>query len=290
MYEGAPNFPEPDRFWSIIERHKVNIFYTAPTAIRTFIKWGNEWPKKHDLEQPAPAGHRRRADQSRGMDVVSRGDRPQPLSDRRYLVADRNRADHDFSDPGAIATKPGSATRPLPGIVARGRHARRQTCSRRLGRLSGDQAAVARRCCARSTAIPIATCSQYWSQIPGAYFTGDGARKDKDGYFWIMGRVDDVINVSGHRLSTMEMESALVAHRSGRRGGSRRPSGRNEGPGGRGIRHAGRWADKPTPELKEELRQWVAKEIGAMAKPDDIRFTDMLAEDAQRKNHAAPAA
>jgi acetyl-CoA synthetase len=116
---------------------------------------------------------------------------------------------------------------------------------------------------------------QYWSQIPGVYFTGDGARKDKEGYFWVMGRVDDVINVSGHRLSTMEVESALVAHDAVAEAAV---VGRPDDVKGQAIAafvtlEGGR---TPSPQLKEELRQWVAKEIGAMAKPDDIRFTDML--------------
>ena len=124
-------------------------------------------------------------------------------------------------------------------------------------------------------AIPTATCSQYWSQIPRTYFTGDGARKDKDGYFWVMGRVDDVINVSGHRLSTMEVESALVAHEAVAEAAvvARPDDIKGQAISAFVTLEQGR---KPTPELKDELRKWVAKEIGAMAKPDDIRFTDML--------------
>ena len=100
MYEGAPNFPEPDRFWNIIDRHKVTIFYTAPTAIRTFIKWGDELAQEAQIDSLAPAGHGRRADQSRSLDVVPRDDRRRPLSDRRYVVADRNRRHHDLADAG----------------------------------------------------------------------------------------------------------------------------------------------------------------------------------------------
>ena len=122
MYEGAPNFPEPDRFWSIIERHKVNVFYTAPTAIRAFIKWGDEWPKKHELEQPAPAGHRGRADQSRSVDVVPRNHRRQPLPHRRYLVADRNRHDHDHAHSRRDCDQARLGHAPVPRRRRRGRH------------------------------------------------------------------------------------------------------------------------------------------------------------------------
>ena len=143
MYEGAPNFPEPDRFWTIIDRHKVNIFYTAPTAIRAFIKWGDEWPKKHDMSQPAPAGHSRRADQSRSLDVVSRNHRRQPLPDRRHLVADGDRAHHDHADAGRDRDQAGVGDAAVSGRRAGGRDHGRQAGARRLGRISGDQAAVA---------------------------------------------------------------------------------------------------------------------------------------------------
>ena len=129
---------------------------------------------------------------------------------------------------------------------------------------------------------------QYWSQLPGMYFTGDGARKDKDGYFWIMGRIDDVINVSGHRLSTMEVESALVAHP---KVAEAAVVARLDDLKGQAIAAfvTLKSGNAPGPELKEELRAWVAKEIGSLAKPDDIRFTRGAAEDAQRQNHAPTA-
>jgi acetyl-CoA synthetase len=176
--------------------------------------------------------------------------------------------------PGAVATKPGSATRPFPGIVPEivnidgnpvpdgsgGFLIIRKPWPGMLRTIYGD---------------PDRYVKQYWSQIPGAYFTGDGARKDKDGYFWIMGRVDDVINVSGHRLSTMEVESALVAHPSVAEAAV---VGRPDEVKGQAISafvtlEQGR---TPSDQLKEELRKWVTKEIGALARPDDIRFTDSL--------------
>jgi acetyl-CoA synthetase len=176
--------------------------------------------------------------------------------------------------PGAIATKPGSATRPFPGIVA-------EIVTRMGDRVplgSGGFLVIKKPWPSMMRTIygdPERYKQQYWSDIPGVYFTGDGAREDKDGYFWIMGRVDDVLNVSGHRLSTMEIESALVAH----------PKVAEAAVVGRPDEMKGQAVSafvtlesgsKPTPELKDELRAWVAKEIGSMAKPDDIRFTDSL--------------
>src|SRR5436309_2732824 len=274
MYEGAPNFPEPDRFWSIIDRHKVNVFYTAPTAIRTFIKWGDEWPKKHKL------------DSLRLLGTVGEPINPEAWMWYREVIGhDRcpivdtwwqTETGHIMISPipGAIAAKPGSATRPIPGVVpaivnmqgepvpdgSGGFLVIKQPWPGMLRTIYGD---------------PDRYVKQYWSQIPGVYFTGDGARKDKDGYFWVMGRVDDVINVSGHRLSTMEVESALVAHDAVAEAAV---VGRPDELKGQAIAafvtlEQGR---KPTPELKEELRKWVVKEIGALAKPEDIRFTDTL--------------
>jgi acetyl-CoA synthetase len=176
--------------------------------------------------------------------------------------------------PGAIATKPGSATKPFPGVVPEvvdiegrpvpdgsgGFLILKQPWPGMLRTIYGD---------------PDRYVKQYWSQIPGAYFTGDGARRDRDGYYWIMGRVDDVINVSGHRLSTMEVESALVAHPAVAEAAV---VGRPDEVKGQAIAAFVTLEGKrePTPELKEELRKWVAKEIGSLAKPDDLRFTDAL--------------
>ena len=176
--------------------------------------------------------------------------------------------------PGCTPTKPGSATRPLPGVVADvvtregepvppgagGFLVLKQPWPAMLRTIYGD---------------PERYVDQYWSQLQGMYFTGDGARKDADGYFWIMGRIDDVINVSGHRLSTMEVESALVAHP---KVAEAAVVGRLDDVKGQAI-SAFVTLQKgmaPSPELKEELRLWVAKEIGSLAKPDDIRFSDAL--------------
>ena len=274
MYEGAPNFPEPDRFWSIIDRHQVNVFYTAPTAIRTFIKWGDEWPRRHKLSS------------LRLLGTVGEPINPEAWMWYREIIGHNKCPIVDTwwqtetgqimitPLPGAIATKPGSATKPFPGIVpdvvtmdgepvplgSGGFLIIRKPWPGMLRTIYGD---------------PNRYVHQYWSQIPGNYFTGDGARKDKDGYCWIMGRVDDVINVSGHRLSTMEIESALVAHDKVAEAAC---VGRPDDLKGQAVVAfvTLEQGNQPTKELKEELRTWVAKEIGALAKPDDIRFSDVL--------------
>jgi acetyl-CoA synthetase len=275
MYEGAPNCPEPDRFWSVIDRHQVNVFYTAPTAIRTFVKWGDEWPKKHKMES------------LRLLGTVGEPINPEAwmwyrevIGHNRCPIVDTWWQTETGSImitplPGAIATKPGSATRPFFGVVPEivtmegkavplgsgGYLVIRQPWPAMLRTIYGD---------------PDRYVQQYWSQIPGGtYFTGDGARKDKDGYFWIMGRVDDVLNVSGHRLSTMEVESALVAHE---KVAEAAVVGRPDEIKGQAISAfvSLEHGVEPTNALKEELKKWVAKEIGSLAKPDDIRFTDTL--------------
>ena len=275
MYEGAPNCPEPDRFWSIIDRHQVNVFYTAPTAIRTFVKWGDEWPKKHKMES------------LRLLGTVGEPINPEAWMWYREVIGHNRCPIVDTwwqtetgsimitPIPGAIATKPGSATRPFFGVVPEivtmegkavplgsgGYLVIRQPWPAMLRTIYGD---------------PDRYVQQYWSQIPGGtYFTGDGARKDKDGYFWIMGRVDDVLNVSGHRLSTMEVESALVAHE---KVAEAAVVGRPDEIKGQAISAfvSLEHGVEPTTALKEELKKWVAKEIGSLARPDDIRFTDTL--------------
>src|SRR4051794_3302378 len=274
MYEGAPNHPDFDRFWSIIARHKVNVFYTAPTAIRTFIKWGDEWPKKHDMSSLRLLGTVGEPINPEAWmwyrDVIG-GDRC-PVVDTWW----QTETGHMMLTPipGAIATKPGSATRPFPGVVPE----IVTTEGKPVPAGSGGFLVLKRPWPGMLRTVygdPDRYVKNYWSQIPGMYFTGDGARKDQDGYFWIMGRVDDVLNVSGHRLSTMEVESALVAHDAVAEAAV---VGRPDDLKGQAISafvtlEQGR---QPTNELKEELRKWVAKEIGALARPDDIRFTDTL--------------
>jgi acetyl-CoA synthetase len=274
MYEGAPNHPEPDRFWQMIERHKVNVFYTAPTAIRAFMKWGEHWPRRYEMNS------------LRLLGTVGEPINPEAWMWYREVIG-RERCpivDTWWQTetgmimitplPGAIATKPGSATHPFPGVVVD--VVTRQGESVPLG--SGGFLVIKRPWPAMLRTIfndPDRYVSQYWTEIPGVYFAGDGARKDKDGYFWIMGRVDDVINVSGHRLSTMEVESALVAHP---RVAEAAVVARPDEVKGQAISAfvTLELGNEPSDDLKDELRRWVAKEIGALAKPDDIRFSDAL--------------
>ncbi len=274
MYEGAPNYPAFDRFWAIIEKHKVNILYTAPTAIRTFIKWGDEWPKKHDLSSLrllGTVGEPINPEAWMWYREVIGGNRC-PIVDTWWQT--ETGAIMIAPVPGAVATKPGSATRPLPGIIA-------EVVTRSGERVplgSGGYLVIKKPWPSMLRTIygdPERYIQQYWSDIPGMYFTGDGAREDADGCFWIMGRVDDVLNVSGHRLSTMEIESALVAHP---KVAEAAVVGRPDETKGQAVAAfvTLEMGNDPSPALKEELRAWVAKEIGSMAKPDDIRFTDQL--------------
>jgi acetyl-CoA synthetase len=274
MYEGAPNFPEPDRFWSIIEKFRVNIFYTAPTAIRAFIKWGDIWPAKHDLSSLRLIG------------TVGEPINPEAwMWYRKHIGADRCPIVDTWWQtetgailiapvPGAVPTKPGSATRPLPGIIA-------DVVDRQgnpVGVNQGGFLVIKTPWPSMLRTIygdPERYKRQYWSEIPGMYFTGDGARRDEDGYFWIMGRIDDVINVSGHRIGTMEVESSLVSHPTVAEAAV---VGRPDDMKGQGIvafvtLAAGHDAQSA---LKDELKGHVAKTIGGFAKPDEIRFTDAL--------------
>ena len=274
MYEGAPNYPDFDRFWKIIDEHKVTVFYTAPTAIRAFIKWGDQYPQKHSLES------------LRLLGTVGEPINPEAWMWYREVIG-KNRCpivDTWWQTetgaimitplPGAIPAKPGSATRPFPGIVPE--------VVTKLGEPvpegHGGLLVIRKPWPSMARTIfndPDRYVKQYWSDIQGSYFTGDGARRDKDGYYWLMGRVDDVINVSGHRLGTMEIESALVAHP---KVAEAAVVGRPDELKGQAIAafvtlDSGYEA---TPELKDELRKWVAKEIGSLARPDDLRFTDQL--------------
>ncbi len=274
MYEGAPNHPAADRFWQIIERHKVNIFYTAPTAIRAFMKWGEQYPRKYEMKSLRLLGSVGEPINPEAWmwyrEVIGRG--RCPIVDTWWQT--ETGAIMITPLPGAIATKPGSATKPFPGIIAD--VVTKQGDSVPAG--SGGYLVIKRPWPSMARTIygdPERYMQQYWSEIPGVYFAGDGARKDADGYFWIMGRVDDVINVSGHRLSTMEVESALVAHPAVAEAAV---IGKPDEIKGQGIAafvtlESGQ---KATDELKQELKQWVVKEIGALARPDEIRFSDTL--------------
>ena len=274
MYEGAPNFPENDRFWQLVDDHKVSVFYTAPTAIRAFIKWGDSWVHKHDLSS------------LRLLGTVG-----EPINPESWMWYQRE-IGHDCCPivdtwwqtetgsiliapiPGAVATKPGSATRPFFGIVPAVVSKDGEPVPAGYGGLlviTKPWPSMARTIWGDQERFEQA----YFSEVPGVYFTGDGARCDADGYYWLMGRVDDVINVSGHRLGTSEIESALVAHHSVAEAAV---VGRPHDLKGQAISAfvSLEQGHEPTDELKQELRQWVAKEIGALARPDDVRFTQSL--------------
>jgi len=274
MYEGAPNWPEPDRFWDIIEDHRVNILYTAPTAIRAFIKWGEQWPLKHDLSSLRLLGTVGEPINPEAWMWYHRviGKERCPIVDTWWQTETGGIMITPL--PGATPTKPGSATKPFPGIEA-------DVVTRdgkSVGPNEGGYLVITRPWPGMLRTIygdDERYRQQYWSQIEAVYFAGDGARKDQDGYFWIMGRIDDVINVAGHRLGTAEIESALVSHEAVAESAVvARPDDLKGSAIVAFVTLAG--GSTPTDPLKEELRQHVAHEIGALAKPDDIRFADAL--------------
>ena len=274
MYEGAPNYPEPDRFWSIVERHRVNILYTAPTAIRAFIKWGEQWPLKHDLSSLRLLGTVGEPINPEAWmwyrEVIGKG--RCPIVDTWWQT--ETGAIMITPLPGATPTKPGSATKPLPGIDAD----IMTRDGKSVGSNQGGYLVIKRPWPSMLRTIwgdDERYREQYWSQIEGIYFAGDGARRDEDGYFWIMGRIDDVINVSGHRLGTAEVESALVSHEAVAEAAVvARP---DELKGSAIVAFVTlEGTHTASNELKEALRAHVAKEIGALARPEEIRFSDML--------------
>ncbi len=274
MYEGAPDHPGWDRWWGIVERHRVTNFYTSPTAIRALIKQGEELPARHDLSSLRLLGTVGEPINPAAWEWYHRviGKGRCPIVDTWWqtetggiLIAPM---------PGAVPLKPGSGTLPMPGIEAEvvdfhGKPAPPNTegflvikrpWPSMLRTIWGD---------------PQRYEQQYFSRIPGIYFTGDAARRDEDGYFWILGRVDDVMNVSGHRLSTMEVESVLVRH----------PAVAEAAVVGKPHEITGqavccfitlKQGFEPGDGLAKDLRQWVAHEIGAFARPEEIRFAETL--------------
>jgi len=271
MYEGGPDYPEKDRFWSIIEKYRVSIFYTAPTAIRSFMRWGTKWPEMHDLSS------------LRLLGTVGEPINPEAwvwyhkyIGGERCPIVDTWWQTETGSIlitplPGIVPTKPGSATRPFPGIDADvvddkgnpvpagqgGFLVIKSPWPSMLRTLYGDEKRY---------------IDTYWSKYKDMYFPGDGAKKDEDGYFWLLGRVDDVINVSGHRIGTMEVESALVDHK---KVAEAAVIGKSHEIKGQCIvafvtLKEGVALDS---QLEEELKQHVAKKIGAIARPEKIYFT-----------------
>ncbi len=274
MYEGAPNWPEPDRFWRVIEEYAVSILYTAPTAIRAFIRWGDKWVKKRDLSS------------LRLLGTVGEPINPEAwmwyhekIGGGRCPIVDtwwqtETGAIMITPLPGAIPTKPGSATLPFFGVDPAVVDAKGQEVPANVGgklivrrpwpsmlrTIYGDKPRFRK---------------QYWSEYPGHYFTGDGARRDRDGYFWIVGRIDDVLNVAGHRLGTSEIESALVSHAKVAEAAA---VGRPDELKGQGVVVfvTLKSGVKPGASLKDELRTHVGRQIGAIAKPDEVRFAEAL--------------
>jgi acetyl-CoA synthetase len=274
MYEGAPNHPKPDRCWQLIDDLGVTVFYTAPTAIRAFVKWGEEWPRRHDLSSLRLLGTVGEPINPEAWMWYHRviGKERCPIVDTWWQTETGGIMIAPF--PGAVPTKPGSATLPLPGIVPEVR----SRDGSPLGPNQGGYLVITRPWPGMLRTVygdPERYTQQYWSQMPGVYFTGDGARRDPDGYFWVMGRIDDVVNVAGHRLGTMEVESALVSHPAVAEAAV---VGRPDDLKGQAISafvtlESGQPA---TEELRQALRAHVTKEIGAFARPDDLRFTDSL--------------
>jgi acetyl-CoA synthetase len=274
LYEGAPNHPQPDRFWDLIERHRVSIFYTAPTAIRAFVRWGAEWPQKHDLSSLrllGTVGEPINPEAWMWYRKVIGGERC-PIVDTWWQTETGGIMITPL--PGATPTKPGSGTLPFFGVDA----AVVDGEGREVPAGAGGYLVIRRPWPSMLRTVygdPDRYVEQYWKRFPGIYFTGDGARRDADGYFWIMGRVDDVINVAGHRLGTMEVESALVSHPFVAEAAV---VGRPDDLKGQALVafvtvQMGQTADDA---LRGQLKEHVVKEIGAIARPDEIRFSEAL--------------
>ncbi len=274
MYEGAPNWPDFGRFWHLIERHHVTLLYTAPTAIRAFMRAGREFPDKYNLSSLRLLGTVGEPINPAAWmwyhEVI--GHEKCPIVDTWWQTETGGIMISPL--PGVTPTKPGTATLPYFGVDA----AVVDKSGKELPPNKGGLLVIRKPWPSMLRGIyndPDRYAKQYWSDVPGVYFTGDGARRDADGYFWIMGRVDDVINVSGHRLGTMEIESALVSHEAVAEAAC---VGMPHELKGQGIAafvtlEEGR---KPSAELKKALIAWVGSQIGALAKPDQIRFTEAL--------------
>jgi acetyl-CoA synthetase len=274
MYEGAPDWPEPDRFWRMIEEYDVTILYTAPTAIRAFMRWGDEYPKRHDLSSLrllGTVGEPINPEAWRWYQKTIGGGRC-PIVDTWWQTETGMILITPV--PGATTTKPGSATHPFPGIEAEVVDEKGQTVP--VNR--GGYLVIRKPWPAMLQTLykdPERFKQVYWSQIPGKYFTGDGARVDEDGYFWLMGRIDDVINVAGHRIGTMEVESALVSHE---KVAEAAVVGKPHPVKGQSLvayvvlKSGAQRSDA----LRKELQKHVREAIGPIAVPDDVYITEKL--------------
>ncbi len=274
MYEGTPDCPDRGRFWEIVDKYGVNIFYTAPTAIRTFMRWGTEWPGKYSLRT------------LRLLGTVGEPINPEAwiwyhehIGHERCPIVDtwwQTETGMILISPlpGLVATKPGSATKPFPGVAAKVVDA----AGNAVGPDGGGYLVLTKPWPAMMRTIygdPDRYVQNYWSRYPGIYFTGDGCKMDEDGYFWLLGRVDDVMNVAGHRISTYEVESALVDHDSVAEAAV---IGKSHDIKGQGISAfvTVKEGIEPTEALKEELKRHVVAKIGPIARPDDIFFASEL--------------
>ena len=271
MYEGAPDWPERGRFWEIIERHAVSVFYTAPTAIRAFMRWGPQWPERYDLSSLRLLG-------SVGEPINPEawmwyhehiGAGKCPIVDTWWQTETGGIMITPL--PGVTATKPGSATVAFPGIAAEVLNDRGEPAPAGYLAITRPWPGMLRTIYGDDERYR----SNYWARWDGVYFPGDGAKRDEDGYFWILGRVDDVLNVAGHRIGTMEVESALVDHVAVAEAAV---VGKADELKGQAIVAFVTLKEpyESDPELKETLRQHVAGKIGALARPDDILFTAEL--------------
>ncbi|MEW6623777.1 MAG: acetate--CoA ligase [Bacillota bacterium] len=271
MYEGSPDWPQKDRFWEIIEKYKVTIFYTAPTAIRAFMKWGPQWPKSKNLSSLRLLGTVGEPINPEAWTWYYEhiGGKKCPIVDTWWQTETGMIMIAPL--PGVTSLKPGSATVAFPGVNAQVVDAANNPVPKGSGGflvLKSPWPAMLRNIYGDTERYVF----QYWSRFENTYFTGDGARIDEDGYFWIMGRVDDVINVSGHRIGTMEVESALVDHPSVAEAAV---IGRSHDLKGQAISAFVTLKEgfAATNELAAELKQHVVKQIGALARPEDIFFT-----------------
>ena len=270
MYEGAPDFPGRDRFWDIVEKYGITILYTAPTAIRAFMRWGDEYPAMHDMSSLRLLGSVGEPINPEAWMWYQKniGGERCPIVDTWWQT--ETGAILITPLPGYTATKPGSATKPFPGISA----AILDEAGNEVPE-GGGYLVIQRPWPAMLRTIygdPERFKEQYWSRYPGIYFTGDGAKIDSDGYFWVLGRVDDVMNVAGHRLSTMEIESALVDHQSVAEAAV---IGKTHELKGQAVSAFVLLKDgvDPGDTLLDELKKHVARKIGPIARPDDIFFT-----------------
>jgi acetyl-CoA synthetase len=271
MYEGAPNHPAEDRFWALVEKFKVSILYTSPTAIRTFMKWGDQHPNGHDLGSLRLLGTVGEPINPEAWIWYHKviGKERCPIMDTWWQTETGSAIISPI--PGYTSLKPGTGTVPLPGYQAKivdekgvevppnsgGYLLLTRPWPSMLRTIWGDEKRYV---------------DTYWTRFPGFYFTGDGARRDKDGYIWITGRVDDVVKVSGHRLSNIEIESALVAHPAVAEAAT---VGRSDATTGEAVAAfvVLKQGQKPSEELKRELRQWVGQKIGPIARPQDVFFS-----------------